>query len=213
MDEVTQWEITVAVECISEAYLLPVLRMALAYFPFVIINFHSDNGSEFINYTVANLLNKLNIAQTKSRARTSTDNGLVESKNGAIIRKEFGHWHISGNQAGFINQFYIDHLIPYLNFHRPCHFPVKTQNQTNGKITITYPQAEIQTPYKKLLSIPNWSQYLKPGRTPESLKQAAEVKTPLQAAGDKKKARDILMKLVLPKHPDTIPTLPPPMTL
>jgi transposase InsO family protein len=94
VDEVTQWEVTVAVECISEKYLLPALKMALAYFPFKIINFHSDNGSEFINYTVAHLLNKLNIAQTKSRARTSTDNGLVESKNGAIIRKEFGHWHI-----------------------------------------------------------------------------------------------------------------------
>jgi transposase InsO family protein len=213
VDEVTQWEVTVAVECISEKYLLPALKMALAFFPFIIINFHSDNGSEFINYTVAHLLNKLNIAQTKSRARTSTDNGLVESKNWAIIRKEFGHWHIPRNQAGIINQFYIDHLIPYLNYHRPCHFPFKKQNLANGKITITYPHKDCKTPYQKLLSIPNWEQYLKPWRTVESLKQAAETKTPMQAAKEKKEARDKLMKLVLPKHPDTIPPLLPPMAL
>lgn len=209
----TQWEIVLAVEGISEQYLLPVLKIALAHFPFIIINFHSDNGSEFINYTVAHLLKKLHIAQTKSRARTSTDNGLVESKNGAIIRKEFGHWHIPGDQAGCINQFYIEHLMPYLNYHRPCHFPMKTQDETTGKITITYPQDSIQTPYQKFLSLNNCGQYLKIGRTLESLKQAAEMKTPLQAAEDKKKARDMLMKLVIPKHKDTIPLIPPPMTL
>jgi hypothetical protein len=89
---------------------------------------------------------------------------------------------------------------------------LKTQDQTTGKIKITYPQEQIQTPYQKLLSIPNWKQYLKPERTPESLKKTAETKTPLQAAKQKKEARDRLMKLVLSKHTDTIPPLLPPMT-
>jgi len=43
------------------------------------LNFHSDNGSEYINYVVADLLNKANVSQTKSRARKSNDNALVES--------------------------------------------------------------------------------------------------------------------------------------
>ena len=51
----------------------------LAQFPFRILGFHSDNGSEFINYKVAELLNKLLIEQTKSRPRRSNDNGLVEA--------------------------------------------------------------------------------------------------------------------------------------
>ena len=37
-------------EKISEAFLLPVIRQLLEGFPFVILGFHSDNGSEYINY-------------------------------------------------------------------------------------------------------------------------------------------------------------------
>ena len=69
VDEVTQWEVVGCVEQISEAFLLPMLEAMLAQFPFRIRGFHSDNGSEFINHTVAKLLDKLRIEQTKSRPR------------------------------------------------------------------------------------------------------------------------------------------------
>ena len=69
----------------------------LQQFPFRILGFHSDNGSEFINPTVAKLLDKLLIEQTKSRPRQSNDNGLVETKNGAVIRKHIGYGHIAPN--------------------------------------------------------------------------------------------------------------------
>ena len=83
-----------AVAQISEAWLIPVLEAMLAQFPFRILGFHSDNGSEFINHKVAALLNKLLIEQTKSRPRRSNDNGLVESKNGAVVRKHMGYTRI-----------------------------------------------------------------------------------------------------------------------
>jgi len=79
VDEVTQWEIVASVERISEAYLVPVLEAVLQQFPFVIRGFHSDNGSEFVNRIVAQLLNKLLIRFTRSRPRHSNDNGLVKS--------------------------------------------------------------------------------------------------------------------------------------
>ena len=50
--------------------------------------FHSDNGSEFVNRIVAQLLNKMLIRFTKSRPRHTNDNGLVESKNGSVVRKQ-----------------------------------------------------------------------------------------------------------------------------
>ena len=56
VDEVTQWEVFGATEQISEAYLQPVLKVILGQSPFKIRGFHSDNGSEFINHTVAELL-------------------------------------------------------------------------------------------------------------------------------------------------------------
>src|SRR4029077_7731528 len=116
VDEVTQWEVVGAVEQISERWLLPVLEAMMEQFSFLILGFHSDNGSEFINHTVANLLNKLLVEQTKSRPRHSNDNGLVETKNGSVIRKHIGFGHISSVHADSFDQFYRQHFNPYLNF-------------------------------------------------------------------------------------------------
>ena len=69
VDEVTQWEVVGSTPRISEAYLEPVLEHMLRQFPFRILGFHTDNGSEFINKTVARLLDKLHVEQTKSRPR------------------------------------------------------------------------------------------------------------------------------------------------
>ena len=106
VDEVTQWQVVGATAQISEAYLLPVLEAMLAQFPFRILGFHSDNGSEFINHTVAKLLNKLLIEQTKSRPRHSNDNGLAETKNGAVVRKHMGYSHIAAPEAEAIEAFF-----------------------------------------------------------------------------------------------------------
>lgn len=58
VDEVTQWYIVVCVERISEYFLEQALNEALARFPFGITNFHSDNGSEYINKTVSTILKR-----------------------------------------------------------------------------------------------------------------------------------------------------------
>lgn len=48
VDCVTQFEIVATCERLSEAYLLPVIDALLASFPFKILGFHADNGSEYI---------------------------------------------------------------------------------------------------------------------------------------------------------------------
>ena len=105
VDEVTQWQVVGAAAQISEAWLIPVLEAMLRQFPFRIVGFHSDNGSEFINHRVAKLLNKLLVEQTKSRPQHSNDNGLVEAKNGAVIRKHMGYEHIESQHAQEIEVF------------------------------------------------------------------------------------------------------------
>jgi hypothetical protein len=79
VDEVTQWQIVAATPHIGEAWLEPLLQAIIRQFPFRILGFHSDNGSEYINAVIARLLNKLLIQQTKSRPRHSNDNGYQTS--------------------------------------------------------------------------------------------------------------------------------------
>ncbi|MGH8520179.1 MAG: hypothetical protein ACREU9_01775 [Gammaproteobacteria bacterium] len=71
-------------------------------------------------------MEKLRIDLTKSRPRHSNDNGLAETKNGAVVPKCFGYSHIPQRFAAQINLFCAQHLNPYLNFHRPCLFAEDT---------------------------------------------------------------------------------------
>jgi hypothetical protein len=144
----------------------------LLQFPFVIRGFHSDNGSEFVNRIVAQLLNKMLIRFTKSRPRHSNDNGLVESKNGSVVRKQLGYAYIPQSCAELINGFNRDFFNPYINFHRPCFFPVAVID-SEGKIKKTYPYREVMTPYGKVKSLPQAENYLRRGVTFEGLGKIA----------------------------------------
>ena len=189
VDEVTQWEVVGAAAQISEAWLIPVLEAMLAQFPFRIQGFHSDNGSEFINHTVAKLLNKLLIGQTKSRPRHSNDNGLVESKNGAVVRKHMGYTHIAAPHAEEIGAFYERHLNPYLNFHRPCGVPEEVTN-AKGKLKRAY--RWYATPWEILRQLPDLAKHLKAGVTIQDLELRAGAQTDTAAAAEMQQAKDKL---------------------
>ncbi len=189
IDEVTQWEILGCVERISEHSLTPLLEDLISQYPFVILGFHSDNGSEFINKVVAQLLNKLLIQQTKSRARHTNDNALVEGKNGSIIRKYIGYRYIPKRYAISLNQFYQEHLNIYLNYHRPCGYATVITDK-KGKEKKVYNIYQI--PYERLKSLPNAQQYLKPGITFEMLDKIAYQKSDNECAALMQKAKDEL---------------------
>ncbi len=161
VDAVTQWQVVGCVERISEQFLLPVLVAVLHQFPFRILGFHSDNGSEYVNYEVAKLLKGLLIEFTKSRANRTQDNALVEGKNGAIVRKYIGYGHIPAEHAEAVQKFYAAHLNPYLNFHRPCGFATVGLD-ARGKRRRHYAGEDYATPYEKLKSLQQAEQYLKP---------------------------------------------------
>jgi transposase InsO family protein len=179
VDEVTQWQVVGATAQISEAWLLPVLEAMLAQFPFCIRGFHSDNGSEFINHRVAQLLNKLLIEQTKSRPRHSNDNGLAETKNGWVIRKHIGYGHIASRHAEAFDRFYREHFNPYLNFHRPCGVP-EVRVTAKGKQKRVY--RWYATPWEILRQLPGLAGFLRPNLTVDQLEQSAHEKSDTQAA-------------------------------
>lgn len=195
VDCVTQLEIVATCERLSEAYLLPVLEQILAGFPFVVLGFHADNGSEYINYTVAEMLDKLRIEFTKSRPRHSNDNGLAETKNGSIVRKHFGYGHIPQRFAAQVNTFCQDFLNPYITFHRPCFF-AETVTGAKGKVRKRYLLKNMMTPYEKLKSLPNAKDFLKPGLTFAQLDAIAAAVSDNEAARRLNEARTKLFQSI-----------------
>ncbi len=191
VDETTQWEAVGCIERISEYHLEPLLEDLIEQIPFRIINFHSDNGSEYINKVVAKLLNKLLIKQTKSRARHTNDNALAECKNGAVVRKHIGYCHIPKRFAPNVNQFYKEYFNTYLNYHRPCGYATVITDK-RGKEKKVYDI--YQVPYERFKSLANARQYLKPGITFEMLDKIAYQKSDNECAAEMQKAKEELFK-------------------
>jgi transposase InsO family protein/phosphotransferase system IIB component len=179
VDEVTQWEIIGCVEGISEEFLTPLLLELLNRFPFLILNFHSDNGSEYINYQVADMLQKMMVDQTKSRSRRTNDNALVETKNGSVIRKHMGYSYIQKGYARKINVFFRNYMDDYLNFHRPSGFATDYVND-KGKIQKVY--ENYMTPYEKLISLKDFEQYLRPEVSATALARISKLQSDNESA-------------------------------
>jgi len=197
VDEVTQWEIVAATPQISELWLLPVLEAMLQQFPFVIRGFHSDNGSEFINYTVAGLLGKLLIEHTRSRAYRSGDNGQVESKNGAIIRKHIGYGYIGAQHAAELDGFHREYLNPYVNFHRPSAVPT-VLTEANGKRRRIY--RRWATPWELFRELPQCESCLRPGVTLAELERLATLQSDTEAALSMQRAKRRLLGSIKAKQ-------------
>ena len=190
VDEVTQWQVVGAVPVLSQSHVEPVLRAILGQFPFLIRGFHSDNGAEYINETVSGLLQRLLVEQTKSRARKSNDNGLVESKNGAVIRKHMGYGYIAAAHAADIQAFYRGYFNPYLNFHRPCGQPERIVD-ARGKWTFVYKR--YATPWEVLRrleqALPPAQSYLKSVVSLSALDRFAQAHSDTEAARGMQEAK------------------------
>lgn len=197
VDCVTQWQVVATVQTISEAYLLPVIEQMLEQFPFAILGFHADNGSEYVNHRVAEMLDKLRVEFTRSRPRRSNDNGLAETKNGAVVRKLFGYEHIPQRHATRFNTFCVEYLNPFLNFHRPCLFATEVADAKKpGRIKRVYRPKDAMTPLDKLASLPDAGQYLRQGIVLEELYKLARALTDVQAAEELNEARAALFRRV-----------------
>jgi len=197
VDCVTQWQVVASCERISEAFLLPVLAQMFAQFPFRILGFHADNGSEYINARVARLLDKLRIEFTKSRPRKSNDNALAETKNGAVVRKVFGYGHISQHHAARLNVFCRAHLNPLLNLHRPCLFATELPDPHKpGRTRKVYRHADVMTPLEKLARLPDAASFLREDASLPALQKQARGKTDLQAARELNQARQKLFTAI-----------------
>ena len=196
VDEVTQYQHVGTVQAISEAFLIPVLESLILAFPLEVKGFHADNGSEYINHRVAALLNKLHVGEfTKSRARRTNDNALVEGKNASVIRKWLGYSHIPAHLAEPANAFNREWLSPFPNHHRPCQFPTEITDK-KGRVRKRYRDEDVMTPYEKLKSLKDAEHCLRPGVTFEQLDAAAHAMSDLESVKALNRARAELFAFI-----------------
>ena len=173
VDCITQWELVATCERISEAYLLPLIEALLAGFPFRILGFHADNGSEYINHKVAKMLDKLAAEFTKSRPRHS------QRQRPGRDQERRSHPQASGLRAHpaalrrrgqylvcrapeSVRQF------PSSLSVRQGHHGQEGQDDESAIRSIW-----VRTPFEKLASLPDVAMFLRPGVTLDALRTTA----------------------------------------
>jgi hypothetical protein len=149
---------------------------------------------------VVKLLHKLLVEFTQSRPNKSSDNALVEGKNGAIIRTHIGWGHIPAQHAERVPKFYTAHFNPYLNFHRPCGFATVTVNG-RGKRQRIYKVGDYATPYEKLKSLARPADFLQPGLHWNQLDRFASALSATDCAQKMHRAKTALLRKVKLESP------------
>ncbi len=168
----------------------------MAQFPFVVEGFHSDNGSEYINHKVAEMLNKLRIEQTKSRSRHSLrTTPWPQAKNASVVRLSLDYSHIPQKFASPINEFFAQTFNSWLNWHRPCLFATEIVSE-KGKIKKVYEHENVKMPLECLVQLNEKGLVkFKAGITLEDLLAKAIERTDLEAALEMQKAKAQLFEL------------------
>lgn len=123
--------------------------------PFRMCGFHSDNGSEFLNWPLYEYLagRPLKVPWTRSRAYRKNDNAHCEQKNWTHARQLLGYERFGHPELiGPLNALYRI-WGQYHNHFRPT-FKLLQRRKQGGKTIKTYEKTP-QTPYQLLLASPD----------------------------------------------------------
>jgi hypothetical protein len=113
-----------------------------------VLEFHSDNGSEFINYATEIWCKNNSILFTRSRDQRKNDNCFVEQKNGAVVREYIGYDRLEGIQEQALLAAVYQPLTPLLNFFMPTQ-KLKSKTRVGSKEIKVYD--EPKSPFQRLI--------------------------------------------------------------
>lgn len=111
------------------------------------------------------------------------------------MRKHLGYSHIPGRFAQVVSAFTTDILSPYLNFHRPCHFPTEFIDK-KGKRRKRYRYEDMMTPYEKLKLLSEAADDLNPSMSFSHLDAIASEYSDNKAANRRNEARTHLFQRI-----------------
>lgn len=147
-DLVTGWTENAATRNNASKWILQAVEDLQGMFPFPLIVFDSDNGSEFINHDVASWLQARDIAQTRSRPYRKNDQATVESKNNHVVRKHAFYWRYdTGEELALLGELW-ELVSLRLNFFTPTKKPTSYATTADGRRRRVYDKP--QTPWQRV---------------------------------------------------------------
>jgi hypothetical protein len=148
-DMVTGWTENASIRNNASLWITQAVDDLQASFPFPLVSFDSDNGSEFINHDVARWLQTRDIEQTRSRPYRKNDQATVESKNNHVVRKHAFYWRYeTPAELALLNEMWP--LVSLrLNFFTPTRKPVDYTTTADGRRRRVYDLPK--TPWQRVL--------------------------------------------------------------
>ena len=146
----------------SAAAVLEQLRQLEAVVPYAMKDFHTDNGTEFLNWALHQHLTgrAVRMPWTRSRAFRKNDNAHCEQKNWTHVRQLFGHDRFGHSQlVPLMNGLYAQEWSQFTNHFKPT-FKLLQRVKNNGRIRRIYEKTP-QTPYQRLLDSPDIAEAIK----------------------------------------------------
>jgi transposase InsO family protein len=146
----------------SSHAILGQLKDLEAKVPFPMKDFHTDNGSEFLNWALHQHLTgrPVKLPWTRSRAYRKNDNAHCEQKNWTHVRQLFGHERFEHPQlVALMNDLYAEEWSQFTNHFRPTFKLLKRDKR--GSKTVRVYEPIPQTPYQRLLGSPDIDEAIK----------------------------------------------------
>jgi len=155
--------------------------------PFPLREWHSDNGSEFINACLLGWCRRRGIRFTRGRPYRKNDQAWVEQRNGLLVRRLVGYDRYSSRAAQAVLQRLYGLLRLQHNFFRPVR-KLLSKHRVGSKVRKRYDAA--QTPYQRVLA----AGVLLPAQG-QALAQQFHALDPIALARDIQQTLDVLWKL------------------
>jgi len=158
-----------------------------ARLPFPLRDWHSDNGSEFINARLFAWCHRHGIRFTRGRPYRKNDQAWVEQRNGLLVRRLVGYDRYASRAAFAVFQRLYRLVALHTNFFRPVRKLVSKQ-RVGSRVRKRYDAA--QTPYQRLLA----AGVLTPDRR-QALEARRQTLDPIALADEISRTLDTLWKL------------------
>ena len=153
---------------------------------------HSDNGSEFLNDCLLAWCRREGIGFTRGRPYCKNDQAWVEQRNGLAVRRVVGYDRYSSRAALAVLHRLYGLLRLQLNFFRPGR-KLLSKRRVGSKVIKRYDAP--QTPYQRVLA----AGVLTPAQR-HALEQQFHALDPIALARDIQQALDELWKLADTRH-------------